>query len=460
MRRFFCLWLVLTSCVFVQRETSAQSKPDVAQWLDPDTALLINVIDPATTIGRVRQLDLFANPRFVKAMQMLSDERFPILDSNAASDVFQRLEKLEGMLSRVEQVSFAVHSIDNEQFIWSFFVRADQNLLAELQDHFVSVDELLKRSVRLGSSESTEEAVPQNAANSESGKTEIEEAAAVKDLGWCRVSLFEEWLVFSNKPKVFEDLKLRLADSQFRLLGKARKYQAIVLRESSLDGYPGRISIYGNPVRLHYFMPWITEDRWNRYAVQDMPSCGITLAFTDPNDQVDASIPLVLIDAVAKYTEPAVGYAKLFQQYRPIEIPVLAIDPFELEVMSRDESRYAAELARSYDEKNGAGAAEQFWKNHFAQTNLNINDDALPRRQAFAEARYVNSDQDRDTVEVITFEKLLNRQAAERYLKGVVNYAARDLGRNFGYEMRGKNRWWTIQDSVFPESSGLSGLAG
>ncbi len=449
---FSCTWVV---CLILHSVLQAQQSNDVAHWLDQDTALLINVTQPAETIRRVRKLDLFSNPRFHKALQMLSDERFPILTADATDDVVEQLAELEDLLANVDQISLAVHAIDNQQFCWTLFLRSNSDALTKLSEQLLGVDELLKRSIQLGSDSVTEtDAETDGDGNAENESTDV------GDLGWCRIGMIDNCLVLSSQPAAFEQLQSRSVDAKFSSLGKSRKYQAIALRESGLDSVPGRISIYGNPIRLKFFMPWITEDRWKRYAILDLPSCGLTFALIDPDEQENANAPIALIDAIAKYTEPAVGYAKLFQQYRPIEIPQLAVDPFELTVFARDETAFAAELARSFDQEHGAGAAEEFWKQHFSQTTLDVNRDALPRREAFVEARYVNINdpQGRNAAEVITLDKVLDFSAAERYATGVIEFGMKIQNRKFQNEVAGTSQWWLAPNESFAANTGLNGL--
>ena len=47
---------------------AAQPNYDVAYWLDRDTAAVVDVKNIATTIDRMSELDLFKNPRFLKAV--------------------------------------------------------------------------------------------------------------------------------------------------------------------------------------------------------------------------------------------------------------------------------------------------------------------------------------------------------------------------------------------------------
>ena len=471
----FAIWLVfILSLVFWGscKTARGQTNHDVAHWLDRDTTLLINIDDVPTTIQQIHRLELFANPRFRKAIEMFADERFPLLKTEDSDKVLEKLFELESLVKDIKQLSFAIHRFDDLEFTWSLFLRAESPIAESIETEFFTVDGILKKSdlfapdseTNLPEAESHATPEPNlepnssqpgnDAENSEINPTTSEPP---KDLGWCKLSKVGDWLICSNHPAFIENLPSRIADRNFRSLAQARKYQAISQRKSPLKKHAGRISVYGNPVGMKKFFPNIKQEDWDQFQIHELPACGLNIVITDPektDDVTEQTQPILLADATITFTEPAVGYAKGFEQYKPFEIPPLAVKPIELTAFSRDEKQFVDEAVRVHDQKFGPGAAEQAWKKHFEKTALDIYEDAIPRRAALFSMRFLSDDHSADRPGFLSLEQINDYEAALRYVTEVTDYAIRDFGKELLRQEIDGNLWWTLPQESYKENSG------
>ena len=115
-RQLFIVLIGVAIVVAHSKPTWSQLGHDVAHWLDRDTTVLLNIRDVRTTYDRIRELDLFSNPRFEKAIQLVSDERFPIIKADDLDEVFQKLRDLETLVRDLKQISIVIHQFDENQF--------------------------------------------------------------------------------------------------------------------------------------------------------------------------------------------------------------------------------------------------------------------------------------------------------------------------------------------------------
>ena len=454
----------------------SQTDNDVAYWLDRDTTLVVNVEDVPETYRRIKSLDLFRNPRFLKALEMLSDERFPIIDAKNAELVTQRLFALESMVRETEQMSIVVHQIDESEFRWSVFLRAQprhldlvQAELMGLGDQYRALQNAVQRkmaSAGMGGLEDLNGLEGQQKRD-DLGEEKSEATAERKrvdgsiTVGDYRLKRVGDWLLLSNDESFVSQIVDRVDNEEFRSLGKSRKYQGIVRRHSSLNDSAGKISVYGNPYRMRYFMPYRTQSSWELAEIDEMPSCGFNFVITDPdNDAPSESRPIVLADATIKFTKPTIGLAKMYEHYQPMEIPSLAVEPTELIGFARDDDAICVESGRVFDLKYGDGAAKSWWNRHFEETGMNQFTDAVKRRSAFYDLRFVDGESFTvDRPGLMSIEKVKDPDAMFRFADGVARLAIQRYGREIGFDDNGSVVRWISPEAKFAETSGLDGFA-
>ncbi len=448
-RPVFRLLLTLAIVAFSCLPGLAQPDQDVAHWLDRDVILFSEIRDVATTYDRIRSLDVFSNPRFVKAIEMLADERFPIIETDNLEQIQMRLSELESLIGGVRQVSFAVHDLDEETFHWSLFIRAESDVLDRIQLWMRGVNEQLDKTAQVGdpaNPPSRPESVEKNSGDPESA-----------ELGWCKIRRVEEWLVLSNHTPFLEALKNRIGDESFRSLGKSRKYLAIRKSKSPLNDRDGLVTVYGNPVRMRYFFPHWPKEEWDLSKISEMPACGLKIVIAEPTSEGELQ-PVVLADAIVKYTQPAAGQARMYEFYRSVDVPPLAVEPIELRVFARDEAAVYAESARLFDALHGPGAAATKWTDHFKEIGLDNMTDVIPRRQAFCEMRFINDAQSADRPGLISMERLLDIEAAHRFTSAITRFANDNHDQQLTWRDDGSSVWWTIPAERFEQNSGLNGF--
>ena len=487
LRSIIRLTLAIVSTLVVCQPVWSQIDNDVAYWLDRDTTLVLNVQDVPETYRRIKSLDLFRNPRFLKAIDMMSDERFPLIDTANHELAAERLLSLESMVRETEQLSLVVHQIDESVFRWSLFLRATPNHLDMIQaelmglgDQYRALQEAVAEKFKaarkgefgmmgglpgmgglelMGGKQEQPDLV-------ESAPDEPDVSETIPDddsitVGQFTLKRMGEWLVLSNDLNFVKQLSGRVDDEKFRSLGKSRKYQGIIRRESSLNRSTGRISVYGNPYRMRYLIPYRTQSGWELSEVDEMPSCGFNFVITDPDPEVaKESRPIILADATIKFTKPTIGLAKMYEHYEPIEIPRLAVEPTEFSGFARDDDAICVESGRVYDLRYGEGSSKSWWTGHFKDTGMDQFTDAVHRRSAFFEMRFV--DGENYSVErpgLISLEKVKDADAMFRYADGVARLAIHRHGRELGFDDDGSIVRWISKESDFGKSSGLDGFA-
>ncbi len=450
MKRFL-IKLSLACCVFLAAGNPASAQPDhdVAYWLDRDTTLLININDVSTTCERIMSLDLFSNPRFLKAIQMLSDERFPVVDRESCDKILQRLYELEALMHKIDQFSIAVHQIDKDAFRWSLFVRAEAEVLDRIQAEMQGID------VSLKSNDSFKDGPADNAESNEVDAPPDDSGS--EGVRWGKFQRTGGWLVLSNHKLFLNALPERIKDEKFRSLGKSRKYRAIQKRESPLVGSAGLITVYGNPVRMQFLIPHTDQADWDFGEIDELPACGLNLGFSDPGDE-DAVQPRMLADAVIKFTQPAVGQAKIFQHYRAVEIPPLAVKPIELLAFARNEQAVAEEWNRIFEQNKDNPGDEAGWVSDLRQLNIDFWNDAVPRRNAFFELRFLDDQHPVDRAGLVVLEKLNDRDAAHRFAGEMIARANHQHQRKLDQQQDGSFISWTAPEGQFVANTGLGGF--
>ena len=457
---------------------AAQPNYDVAYWLDRDTAAVVDVKNIATTIDRMSELDLFKNPRFLKAIKMLSGDRFPILKSEDYVRVWEKLDEIKERLKGLGQVTFVLHRFDEEAFAWSVFLgSADELVLEKLENAFVEADELFRGSVKLTKAKKTveneaagddllKEEVKDNLKDSDSEsagqkKSEpskpIEIGPMAKDLGWCKVQKIGVWLALSNHPTLFSELPERINDPKFKSLGKSRKYRAVGLRKSPLNKKDGRVTIYAMPLQLLQFFPNYTKESWEDLQIKELPACGINIVIPETDDSIKSPKPIILADAVVKFTQPASGYAKQFQFCRPFSIPKLAVEPIELFAISQDEKRMVEESIKTYDAKHGVGTAEAFWESRFAGSEVDLFDDVVPRRRSLVQMRFVDKNHSVNEPGRLTLDQVNDYFAAKRFGAGIAKLSEVESKRKLKVKEVEEKVWW-LPDSKSDFRADLSNL--
>jgi hypothetical protein len=437
--------ILLISCV----SAFAQPNQDVAHWLDQDTTILINIPDVATTFEKIKSLEWFTNPRFIKAIQMLSDERFPIIDAESSEKIKLQLGELELLVHRVNQISFAVHDLDENQFHWSLFIRAESDVLDKIQNGMLGIGEQLKKTDKPVEMVGREEAPAET--NRPPDKSGLADAHSDK------IRRVGNWLIFSNHVSFLDALTDRIGNESFRSLGQSRKYQSIIKRESPLNGRDGLITIYGNPVRMRHLFPGATQADWDLWKIDELPACGLNLAIVDRSEE-DQSHPIALADAVVQFTTPAAGWAKFFQFYRPVEIPPLAVEPIEFLAFSRDEAAACEEALKVNQAQDGKGAADMPWAELLKDLGLDNSTDVVSRRQAFYDMRFIGENQTADRPGLVSMEQLLDAKAAYRFAHGVTRLAQDRFGQQLDDDEAGSTVWWSIPAEQFSRNSGLAGF--
>lgn len=443
---------LLASAIWLSWSVSGwtQADHDVAYWLDRDATVLVNIGDVGTTYNQIKKLELFSNPRFVKAIQMLADDRFPIIDAKSSEEIMSRLFELETLVRSIKQISFAVHDLDDKQFHWSLFIRAESDALDKIQNGMQGIDDQLEKSVQ-----------PDKQVDPHDGPDDSRNDPGQPDVDDHRLGEFRrvgEWLILSNHDSFLDALADRIGDESFRSLGKSRKYQSIKKCQSPLNDRDGLITIYGNPVRMRNFFPGATQSDWDSWKISELPACGLNLVITDSMDG-DQPRPLMLADAVVQYTRPAVGWAKSFQFYRGIEVPPLAVEPIEFVAFSRDEAALFEDSVNRIREQNGQDSAGDFWDNFVNEMGLDNVADVFARRQACYDMRFIGENQTADRPGLVSMERLLDSKAAYRFANGVARMAQNNFGQKLIESEDGADIWWAIPAEQFAKNSGLEGIA-
>lgn len=448
--RRWCGWFSVIVVCLVPVSVMGQDGEDVAEWVDADTAALVNIPDFPEAYDRIRSAALFQNPRLQKAMEILSDERFPIISAEDRESLLGKVGEVESLVRSINQVSLVVHKYDDRSFVWSLFIGADEDTRQELREKLLGLDRMVKRSVRL-----TEERDPGSLETPAPSIQPASQASGkVSELGWCRTRQFGDWLVLSNHGEFIDQLETWNSDPKFRSLAKSRKYQAIRAQSSGFSKNVKRIFVYGNPVKLAKFIPNSSPDRWEMFKVNELPSCGLNILLNDV-DKADDSTPLIIVEAIVKFTEPTVGIAKMFAQYRPVRIPPLAVEPIEFQAFSRDEESYTQASIEAYEEKFGAGAADSTLQQRLEHTGLSLYDDVVHRRSGFATVRYLN---DAGQQEVMVIESIGDLEAATRFADGLVDAATRNRDKVLHRSEVDGSLWWIRPGKEQKEHSGISGL--
>jgi hypothetical protein len=261
-------------------------------------------------------------------------------------------------------------------------------------------------------------------------------------------------LILSNYDPFLDALTDRISDEGFRSLAKSRKYRSILKRASPLNDRDGLITIYGNPVRMRYFFPNVTQDQWEAWATGELPACGVNLVITGPSDGNPAE-PVMLADVVVPFTRPATGWAATFQCYRPVEVPPLAVEPIELLAFSRNEAALFEEAVRRDDTQQGEGAAVDRWGALVRDLRLDNLNDAISRRQAFCEMRYIGENQTAERPGIVSMERVLDTGAAQRFATAVAQLANDKYEQNLGSHRDDSGNWWTVPPEQFDQNSGL-----
>lgn len=456
---------------------TAQANYDVAHWLDRDTAAVVDVKNIATTIDRISELDLFENPRFLKAIKMLSDDRFPILKSEDYVRVWEKLDEIKERLKGLGQVTFVLHRFDEKAISWSVFLgSADEFVLEKIENALVEADELFKGSVKLTKPKKTVEdesagddllkdEVKNDSKNSASDSADPKKSepskpividSNAKDLGWCKVQKIGVWLALSNHPTLFSELPERVNDPKFKSLAKSRKYRAVGLRKSPLNKKDGRVTIYAMPLQLLRFFPDHSQESWEDLQIKELPACGINIVIPESDDSIKSPKPIILADAVVKFTQPASGYAQQFQFCRPFSIPKLAVEPIELFAISRDEKRMVEQSIKTYDAKHGIGTAEAFWKSKFAASEVDLFDDVVPRRKSLVQMRFVDKNHSVNDPGRLTLDQVNDYFAAKRFGVGIAKLSEVELKRKLmAKEVEGKVWWLPVTNADFKKDLGV-----
>ena len=380
---------------------------------------------------------------------MLSDERFPIVATENSEAILLRLLELESLVGDIRQVSFAVHDIDEKEFHWSLFVRAESEVLEKIQIEMLGIDGQLKKTVQPVDNATP----PVKLKNVEENPDE----PGFTDLGWAKTRRVEEWLVLSNHVPFLDGLADRVSNKSARSLGKSRKYEAIKKIKSRLSDRDGLVTIYGNPVRMRYFFPYQTQEEWDLLEIDEMPACGLKFVITDSLDE-DQSQPIVLADAVVKFTQPAAGQSRMFQAYRSVEVPPLAVEPIELLAFARDEAAVYAESARLFDAQHGQGASEKKLINQFKAIGLENWKDAIARRQALYEMRFINEKHTADRPGLVSMERLRDSEFDPQFASAVTRFANNQHRQKLSMRVDGPNVFWTVPTEQFEQNSGLRGF--
>ncbi len=385
-----------------------QTQSDVADWLAPDTAVVAHVSELKEFIDQVVKLDPLGNAGQQRIMELLSDSQFPVLNRSMLPEILERAEACYDLLRQAERASLVIHSATRKSIDWSLFIETKPDRQAELTAAIGELTAAIEDAIISTSDvdHSPDDPLIDFLRNDQ--KIEF-------DPNSFQVDQLDSWIVIFNNADTFEQIRQRWENSdRSRSLGQSRKYARAMngLTSIKVDDYVA-MQIYLSPAQVVDWFPYGNPREWEQLKIHEIVCVGGALFLSPSANQPDGSLPPILLDAFVHYTQPAVGYAQLFQFYRPVKLPPLAQQPIELLAFARDEASYFREKVDLLNQATETGATEQTWQRRFSNDGVDWFWKMMDRRKSTVQAVYRNSEARRD--ELLVIEEVDNLSSAERF---------------------------------------------
>lgn len=307
-----------------------------------DSPAYLVIQEPSKILDRLETSVLFQNRNYLRAMEILTDERFSLGTEDRLLDLENQWYELRDALAKFDQIAIVVHAWgpaynDLPQFTIVFSGSEEDN--QELDNGFASAQELL----------STEED-EQPDFFSNIIKATLENLF-VKQVG--------NYLLVSNIPEEAERLASRLErdgdNDKFRSLAKHRSFQQI---QNILDKQTDSPQIRGylTPANFpHFISGLIDRDLWGTES-DSIAGVGFQVILQDSRNEIEAPegkyLPVLNWELVSTHPRPATELGKVIESFQPLgEIPQL---PFKVTSLN----------AHSFDQESRFIAREEIYQGH------------------------------------------------------------------------------------------------
>lgn len=341
MLRSTSLFIVLAVLLFPASHGLAVQN-DLENYIPHDSPAFLVIHEPSEILDRLETSVFFQNRHYLRAMEILTDERFSLETEDRLLDLENQWYEVRDALAKFDQIAIVVHEWRPEytavpQFTIVFSGSEEDS--QELDKGLASAQELLSAS---------EDEKPGFFANVAK--------AMLEQLFFKQVGNF---VIVSNIPEQAERLASRLqndeADDKFRSLAKHRSYQQL---QNILDKRTDTPQIRGYlaPKNFPRFVSnLIDRDLWSSDS-DSIAGVGFQVVLQQGDHGIKVPegnyIPVMNWDLVSTHPMPATELGKVIESSRPLgEIPQI---PFKITTFN----------AHSFDQESRFIAREELYRDH------------------------------------------------------------------------------------------------
>jgi hypothetical protein len=405
MRSFILVvWLTIASptACFAQAET-------VASWADRDTCAILFADDIPALYGRISKFPVFTSKYFEQAVELLTNDVSPVIHPTKWAYAVDKLEEVFGDGTSCEQLYVIVHEASLDDVKFSVIVKTNENTLDELGVSILSLVSVLRNLA-------DEEEVALDSKLKNGFK-------ALREIGFGNLTIrkVNEHIVLSNHPAKAELVVKRMEGEKVgRTLADARTFKLTKNLMIGKWGGDGLAYAYINPGGLRGFFPNIDDKLWAAYQVHELPGAAVQIAIRDEN-------PIILVNGLVKFTEPAAGLAKQFEAYRVIEnLPEFPYPILEFTAESKDFLEHSKATELLVDKIHGENAYKNSIAKQYENDSRDFFKDVVPRcksRFTFLYRPVLNTDdssQRQPRSRAVVLEEVSDHRAMTKFVMGII----------------------------------------
>lgn len=338
--------LVILGGLFVWPTCSNAIQDGVENYISAEIPAFLVINEPATILDQVETSAFFQNRHYVRATEILTDERFSLGSDDRMLDLENKWYELRDALAMIDNVSIVLHSWgmgynDIPEFTIVIAGATDE----AVNEGFTSAQELL--SVE-------EEEEPDFFSNV---LKSVLEKLTVRQVG--------DYVLLSNKPEEVDRLAHRIengVNKNFRSLAKHRPFQQV---QNILDKKTDSPTLRGylKPQDFPRLMSqMVDQDLWGAKP-ESLAGGGFQVVIQDGGTRIETPDgnyqPVVDWEFVSTFTQPATGFGKIIESYKELgELPPL---PFNVTTLK----------AQGFDQEERFIAREEIYKNNEMEEYFN-----------------------------------------------------------------------------------------